>query len=61
MELIKSHNKALVVAKRKGTIGPEKKKVNVLDEENYTQVCLWIFFSLMVLILFIQSYTYISG
>lgn len=37
MELVKACGKALVVAKRKGTIGPDKKKVNVLDEDTYTE------------------------
>jgi len=38
MELAKACNKALIVAKPKGAIGPEKKKVNILDEEAYTEV-----------------------
>ncbi|XP_045169617.2 splicing factor ESS-2 homolog [Mercenaria mercenaria] len=37
MDLVKVCSKALVVAKPKGTLGPEKKKVNVLDEEKYTE------------------------
>ena len=35
---MKACSKALVVTKPKGTLGPEKKKVNVLDEEKYTEV-----------------------
>lgn len=38
MDLAKVCSKALVVAKHKGTLGPEKKKVTVLDEETYTEV-----------------------
>ena len=38
MDLVKACSKALVVAKPKGTIGPSKKKVTVLDEEAYTEV-----------------------
>ena len=38
MDLAKVCSKALVVAKPKGSLGPEKKKVNVLDEESYTEV-----------------------
>ena len=38
MDLVKACSKALVVAKPKGTIGPSKKKVNVLDEDEYTKV-----------------------
>lgn len=37
MDIVKACSKALVVAKPKGSIGPEKKKVNVLDEEKYTE------------------------
>ncbi|XP_060551335.1 splicing factor ESS-2 homolog [Ruditapes philippinarum] len=37
MDLVKVCSKALVVAKPKGSLGPEKKKVNVLDEEKYTE------------------------
>lgn len=37
MDLVKANTKALVVAKHKGAIGPSKKKVNVLDEETYTE------------------------
>lgn len=36
MDLVKACSKALVVAKPKGTLGPEKKKITVLDEEKYT-------------------------
>lgn len=38
MDLVKACSKALVVAKPKGSLGPEKKKVTVLDEEQYTEV-----------------------
>lgn len=38
MDLAKVCSKALVVAKPKGAIGPEKRKVNVLDEDSYTEV-----------------------
>ncbi|WAQ94745.1 ESS2-like protein [Mya arenaria] len=37
MDLAKVCSKALVVAKPKGALGPEKKKVNVLDEETYAE------------------------
>ncbi|KAL4222927.1 DiGeorge syndrome critical region protein 14 [Mactra antiquata] len=37
MDLVKACSKALVVSKPKGTIGPDRKKVNVLNEEEYTQ------------------------
>ena len=38
MDLVKVCSKALVVAKPKGTLGPNKKKITVLDEEKYTEV-----------------------
>ena len=40
MDIVKACSKALVVAKPKGTIGPSKKKVKVLDEDEYTEVIL---------------------
>lgn len=37
MDIVKACSKALVVAKPKGTIGPSKKKVQVLNEDEYTE------------------------